>query len=181
MIEDVDATMDKAIEAVERDLMALRTGRASTSLVEGVKVAAYGTESPLNHLATINTPDATSIVIQPFDPNQIAAVEKAILAANIGMTPNSDGKAIRLRVPALTEETRKEMVKKAHAIAEHGRVSVRNQRRQFNDEIKKKEKAHETSEDEAKRLLDEIQKHTDRHIKRIDELMAAKEKEIMQV
>lgn len=181
LVKEADAAMNKGVETVERDLAALRTGRASAALVEGVTVPAYGGESPLNQVATVGTPDAATIAIQPWDASLTGAIEKALLAANLGMTPTNDGKTIRLNVPPLTEETRKEMVKKAHAVAEHGRVSVRNNRRHFNDEIKKDEKAHDIGEDEMKRLLDKIQKQTDAHVARIDEMMHKKEKEIMEI
>lgn len=181
LLEDTEQKMDKAVGAADRDLKALRTGRASTVMVEGVTVTAYGSETPLNQMATVSTPDAATIVIQPWDPGQLETIEKALMAANIGMTPNNDGKLIRLNVPALTEETRKEMVKKAHQAAEHGRVAVRNIRRHANDEVKKIEKEHEINEDERKRHLDKIQKKTDGHVKKIDELLAQKEEEIMQV
>lgn len=178
---DAETNMNKAVQAVDHDLKSLRTGRASTAMVEAIVVAAYGTDNPLRQLATINTPDASTILIQPFDPNLLASIEKALLAANLGMTPNNDGKIIRLHVPALTEETRKEMVKKAHKLAEHGRVAVRNVRRHANDEIKKTEKQHEISEDDRKRFLDRVQKMTDEYVQKIDTVMTAKEKEIMQV
>lgn len=181
IFKDSEEKMDKAVEAVDRDLKGIRTGRASASMVEGVKVMAYGAETPINQVASITTPDASTIMVQPWDVNVLAAVEKGLLAANLGMTPSNDGKIIRLNVPSLTEEKRKEMVKKAHAIAEHGRVSVRTVRRHINDEIKKIEKEHAITEDERKRYLDQIQKKTDAHIAKIDEHMTKKEHEIMKV
>ena len=181
LFKELEQKMDKAVESLDHELLALRTGRASTAMVEGVSVPAYGGDSPLNQVATINTPDASTIAVQPWDPTLMAAIEKALLAANLGMTPNNDGKIIRLNVPALTEETRKEMVRKAHHLAENGRIAVRGVRRHANDEIKKNEKSHEIGEDEMKRFLDRVQKRTDEHVKRIDEHMDKKEKEIMEV
>jgi ribosome recycling factor len=181
LFRDTEEKMDKAVEAVERELQGLRSGRASTDQVQGVIVHAYGTDTPLSQLATISTPDAATILIQPWDMSQLAAVEKGIHAANIGLTPNNDGKVIRLNVPPMTEEKRKEIVKKAHDVAEHGRVSVRNIRRHANDEIKKTEKNHEISEDDRKRCIDKVQAKTDTHIKKIDELLARKEQEVMHV
>lgn len=179
LVKESDDKMDKAINVVEHELGALRSGRASVHLVDGVKVSLYGTESPVNQLGTVSTPDGSTIMIQPWDKNALAAIEKAILQANIGLTPNNDGKVIRLHVPALTQETRKEMIKRAHAIAEEGRIAVRNVRRHINDQIKKGEKDSKVTEDESKKLQDTIQKKTDEHIKKIDGLLAAKEKEVM--
>lgn len=181
IIKEANQKMDKSVESLERDLATLRTGRASAEVLNGVMVEAYGAQSPINQVATVNTPDAASIIIQPWDPSIVAAIEKAILSANIGLTPSNDGKIIRLNIPPLTEESRKEIVKKAHEMAEAGRVGIRNIRRHMNDEIKKAEKAHDISEDEGKRLHDQVQKTTDGHVKTIDSLLAAKEKEIMHV
>ena len=173
--------MDGAVESIDHDLKSLRTGRATTATVDAVMVEAYGTPTPINQLATISTPDASTIMIQPWDAGNLAKIEKALSAANLGMTPNNDGKQIRMNVPVLTEETRKDMVKKAHAIAEQGRVAVRNIRRHLNDEIKKTEKHHDISEDDRDKFLRKAQDKTNEHTKKIDELMAAKEKEIMQI
>ncbi|MBI3735775.1 ribosome recycling factor [Candidatus Sumerlaeota bacterium] len=181
LLKDADHKMDKAIETLERDLTTLRTGRASIQIVDGVKANAYGTETPLQQLATINTPDAATIAIQPWDVSLLSAIEKAIHAANLGLTPSNDGKVIRLRVPQLTEESRKGIVKKGHEMAEHARVAERNVRRHVNDEFKKAEKDHKITEDECKRQIETIQKKTDAHIKRIDEMLTKKEKEIMHV
>ena len=181
LIKELDDKMHKAIEVVEHELNTLRTGRASVHMLDGVKVSIYGTESPINQLATVSTPDASTIQIQPWDKNGLGAIEKAILQANIGITPNNDGKLIRLSVPQLTEQTRKDMVKQAHKIAEEGRVAVRNVRRHTIDEIKKMEKDHAISEDDSRRRQEQVQKKTDDFIKKTDELLAAKEKEIMTV
>lgn len=181
LFKETDEKMDKAVEATEREFHSLRTGRASTDLVQGVLAHVYGVDTPLNQLATISTPDAATILIQPWDINNVAAVEKAIYAANIGLTPNNDGKVIRLNMPPMTEEKRKELVKKAHDMAEHGRVAIRNIRRHANDEIKKTEKNHAISEDDRKRFMDKVQARTDAHIKKIDGLLARKEQEVMHV
>ncbi|AXA37268.1 MAG: ribosome recycling factor [Candidatus Hydrogenedentota bacterium] len=173
--------MHKAIEAVEHEFSTLRTGRASVALVDNIHVQAYGASMALKQLATISTPDSRTILITPFDRNMIGAIEKAIMAANIGLTPNNDGKAIRLTIPPLTEERRKELVKVARKMAEDGRVAVRNIRRHANEEIKKTEKMHEITEDDRKRAIDKVQEMTDKFIGEIDELLARKEKEIMEI
>lgn len=181
IFDEMGEKMDKALQTTERELKALRTGRATTNVVEGVIVKAYGTDTPLNQVASVSTPDASTIVIQPWDANVLGDVEKALMAANLGLTPNNDGKVIRINVPTLTEETRKDIVKKSHEIAENGRIAVRNMRRHANDEIKKTEKKHEISEDDMRRFRDRVQKVTDKHIETIDNLLAHKETEIMQV
>lgn len=173
--------MHKAVESVDHEFSTLRTGRASVALVDGVHVTAYGSTLPLKQVAQINTPDARSIVITPFDKSQMGAIEKAILAANIGLTPNNDGKVIRLSIPPLTEERRKDLVKVAKKMAEDGRIAVRNIRRHANDEIKKTEKTHEITEDDRTRAIQKVQEMTDKFIKEIDELLARKEKDVMEV
>jgi len=173
--------MKKAIEAFEKELKTLRTGRASTALVENVVVSAYGAETPLKGLATLSTPDARTIQIQPWDRNLLGAIEKAILAANLGLTPNNDGRLIRINIPVLTEERRKELVRVAHKMAEDGRVAIRNVRRHANEEIRALEKRHEISEDDRDAATAEVQKYTDETIAEIDKRLAAKEKEIMEV
>lgn len=173
--------MEKAVEATDEELKGLRTGRASAGLVENVLAPAYGTDTPLKQLATISTPDGRTIQIQPWDRNLLGAIEKAILAANLGLTPNSDGRVLRINIPTLTEERRKELVKVAKGVAEDGRVAVRNVRRHVNDEIRATEKRHEISEDDRERALKEVQTHTDKYIAEIDKLLEAKEKEIMEV
>ena len=181
IIKQSQEKMKKAVEAVERELKTLRTGRASTSLVETLMVPAYGTEQPLKATATISTPDARTIQIQPWDRNLLGAIEKAILAANLGLTPNNDGRVIRLNIPVPTEERRKELVKVAHKMGEDGRVAVRNIRRHTNEEIKATEKRHEISEDDREKAIQTVQKQTDEWIAEIDKHLAAKEKEIMEV
>jgi ribosome recycling factor len=173
--------MDHALESLAQEFATLRTGRASVALVDGLEVSAYGQPMPLKQMATISTPDARSIVIQPWDAKQIPAIEKAIMAANLGFTPMNDGRVIRINVPAPTEERRKELVKMAHGMAEQARVAMRNVRRHSNDELKKTEKNHQISEDECHLGMENIQRVTDAEIKKIDETLAKKEKEIMEV
>lgn len=173
--------MHKAVEALEHEFSSLRTGRASVALVDTVQVDAYGSKMPIKQVATISTPDARTILITPYDKNQIAVIEKAIMAANLGMTPNNDGKLIRLTIPALTEERRKDLVKLAKKMAEDGRVAIRNVRRHANEEIKTTEKHHEISEDDRTKSVTKVQELTDKFIKEIDEVLGHKEKEIMEV
>ncbi len=179
--KDHQEKMQKVITDLERAFEGLRTGRASLGLVDHIQVEAYGSTMPLMQMATLSTPDARTIAISPFDPGQIGAIEKAITASDIGITPTNDGKLIRLTVPTLTEERRKEMVKLAKKYAEDHRISIRKWRHHFNDEVKKLEKEHEISEDELHRELDNGQKLTDQFVKRIDEAMNKKEGEIMEV
>ena len=169
--------MKKALKALEDEFNLLRTGRASAALFDKIKVEYYGTPTPLNQLANISIPEARLIVIQPFDRNALADVERAILASELSLNPNNDGKVIRINIPPLTEERRKELVKQAKATAENSRVSVRNIRRDMNEGIKKGE----GTEDEKKKASDDIQKMTDKYIESIGSVLAAKEKEIMEV
>jgi ribosome recycling factor len=175
--------MAKAVAAVEHEFSTLRTGRASVAIVDGVQVEAYGSRLPLKQVATISTPDAKTIQIQPFDKGQTAAIERALTAANLGMNPTNDGKVIRLVVPPLTEERRKDLVKLAKKMAEDGRVAVRNVRRHANDEIKasEKDKKAPTTEDERERAMKKMQELTDSYVKEIDNLLAKKEKEMLEV
>ncbi len=173
--------MAGAIRALDEEFVTLRTGRASAGLLDAVVVQAYGAPSPINAIATISIPDARTITIQPWDRNMVAPIEKAIMAANLGFTPNNDGRMIRINVPQLTEERRKELVKKAHGMAEKCRVAVRNVRRHCNEELKRMEKAKEISENENAIAQEKIQKITDEKIAEIDKHMAAKEKEVMEV
>lgn len=173
--------MHKAVEQVDHEFSSLRTGRASTALVDNVQVEAYGSRLPLKQTATVATPDARTIAITPYDKTQMGAIEKALLAANLGMNPTNDGKIIRLIIPPLTEERRKDLVKVAKKMAEEGRIAVRNVRRHANDEIKKTEKTHEISEDDRDKANKQVQELTDKFIKEIDDLLARKEKEVMEV
>lgn len=179
--KDCKDRMDKALLALEHHFETLRTGRASLALLDGVSVDAYGSEMQLIQVASLSTPDAKTIQIQPWDKSQLGAIEKALLAANLGITPSNDGTVIRLSFPPMTEERRKEVVKLAHTMAEEGRVAIRNVRRHINDEIKKAEKAHDVSEDDRDRVLKEVQAMTDDHVKKVDTVLATKEKEILEV
>lgn len=181
IVKSCEEKMEKSIHAMEEHLNSLRTGRASTRVFEDIDVEAYGGTQPLKHLATIATPDAKSVTIQPYDKGLIGPVERAILAANLGFTPSNDGILIRIVVPPLTEERRRDYVKQAHHMAEEGRVAVRNVRRHINDEIKKNEKSHDISEDQRDKLLKGVQDLTDKYVKRIDGILEKKEAEIMEV
>jgi len=180
-LADAEQSMQKAVESTQRSFNTIRTGRANTSLLDRVMVEYYGAPTPLKSLANINTPDASTITIQPFDRGSVNLIEKAISLSDIGLTPNNDGSTIRLNIPPLTSDRRKELVKLAAKFAEEGKVSVRNVRRDAVDSVRKQEKSSEVSEDEARDLQDKIQKLTDKYIARIDEILAEKEKDIMTV
>lgn len=173
--------MDKAVEVLVHAFNSIRTGRASLTLLDGIEVEAYGTRMALNQVASLNTPDARTITIQPFDQNQVPVIEKAIRASNLGINPNNDGRIIRLTIPQLTEERRKELVKLAHKYAEEHRVAIRQVRHQFIDDIKKLEKDKAISEDDRHRETEVVQKITDEHIKKLDAELRKKEAEIMEV
>jgi ribosome recycling factor len=177
----VDSRMARAIEAMERDFQAVRTGRASTALVERLHVEYYGTQTPLNQIAGISVPEAHTIVIQPWDRSVLGAIEKAILKSDIGLTPNTDGTVVRLNIPQLTEERRKDIVKVVHKRMEEAKVEIRNHRRDSADEIKKRERDGEIGADEGRRELDALQRTTDRWIDEVDRLGKAKEQEILEV
>ena len=180
-LTEIKSHMQKTVEATQRSFNTIRTGRANATLLDRVMVDYYGTETPLKSLATISTPDATTITIQPYDKNSMAQIEKAISLSDIGLTPNNDGKVIRLNIPPLTSDRRKELVKLAGKLAEEGKVGLRNIRRDSVDSVRKQEKNHEISEDESRDLQDEIQKITNQFTAKIDELLAAKEKDITTV
>ena len=169
--------MKKSIGALEDDFKLLRTGRASAALFDKLKVDYYGTPTPLNQLANISVPEARLIVIQPFDRNAMADIEKAILSSELGLNPNNDGKVIRINIPPLNEERRKELVKQAKNLAENARVAVRNIRRDTNDQIKNGD----FTEDEQKKASDDVQKLTDTYVEKIGDVLKAKEQEIMEV
>ena len=177
---DVKDRMNKAVEHYRHEVSTIRTGRASTSILDGVKVDYYGTQSPLSNIAHITVPEGQLIVIQPFDPSTLEFIEKAIIASDVGITPNNDGNVIRLNIPSLTEERRKELMKVVNKIIEDGRVAVRNIRRDANDHLKQSEKDHDLSEDNLKRATDNIQEMTDEHIKILNTIQEAKEKEIIE-
>jgi ribosome recycling factor len=181
VISDAKRRMDKAVEDTKKKLAAVRTGRASVSLLDNIKVEYYGAEVPLNQIATIHAPEPTLLTVQPFDPSQLANIEKAIRSSELGLNPSNDGRLIRVPIPPLTEERRKQLVKVVHEIAEEHRTAVRNIRRDANDQLKKMLKEKKISEDAEKDGLDQIQKLTDEHIVKINELSEHKEKEIMTV
>ena len=173
--------MEKAVEDFRKELTATRTGRASVHMLDGVHVEAYGSQMPLNQLANISAPEPQLITVQPWDMSQIGAIEKAIRAAELGLNPMNDGKLIRVPIPALTEDRRKEMVKHLHKVLEDHRTAVRNVRRDGNDAIKKTLKDKKITEDEERGAMEQIQKLTDDEIKKMEELCKGKEKELMQI
>ena len=178
--QDTRESMSKSIEALKRELKRVRTGRASLSILDGIKVDYYGTLTPLNQTATLAVPESRLITIQPWDVSAIKDIEKAILKSDLGLTPTSDGKILRIAIPPLTEERRKELVKVVHKMCEEHKVSVRNVRRDSNELLKSLKKDGDISEDEAFKAQDEVQKITDEHIKLIDECYTQKEKEILE-
>jgi ribosome recycling factor len=180
-IKQVKARMGEALDAVRREFATVRTGKASPGLLDSVRVEAYGSRMQLNQVATISVPEASLIVVQPFDPSLIGEIERAILQGDLGLNPANDGQVIRVPIPALTEERRREMVKVLGKIAEEARVSIRHARREGNDEVKTLQKNGELSDDEARRALDEIQKLTDDHTQQIDGLLKTKEEELLKV
>lgn len=180
-LTEAETTMQKTVEATQRAFNTIRTGRANPSLLDRVMVEYYGSPTPLKSLANISTPDASTIAIQPFDRTTLNLIEKAISLSDVGLTPNNDGSTIRLNIPPLTSDRRKEFVKLAAKYAEEGRVGIRNIRRDALDSIRKQEKNSEISEDEARDQQDTLQKLTNKHTARIDELLAEKEKEITTV
>ncbi|MEX2584405.1 MAG: ribosome recycling factor [Gemmatimonadota bacterium] len=173
--------MDDAIEALRREFSSVRTGKASPALLDTIRVEAYGSHMPLNQVATVSAPEPRMLVVQPWDRAMLGPVEKAIQTADLGLNPSNDGKIVRVPIPALTEERRREYVKLLHKMAEEARVSVRHARKEANDDVKRLQKDGEVSEDEARRRQDEVQKATDRHIESIDELLRHKEAEVMEV
>lgn len=173
--------MQAAVEAARRDFAGIRSGRASASLLDRISVDYYGTVTPLNQLATISVPEARLIIVQPWDQSQLQAVEKAIAQSDLGLTPSNDGQIIRIAVPPLTEERRKELVRVVRKEAEERRVAIRNIRRDANETIKELEKEKELSTDESRRAQESIQELTDKYIKEIDLLLESKEKEILEV
>jgi len=173
--------MEKAVDDFRKALVATRTGRASVHMLDGVTVEAYGSQMPLNQVATVHTPEPQLITVQPFDPTQLGAIEKSIRSAELGLNPMNDGKIIRVPVPPLTEERRREMVKHLHKVLEEHRTAIRNIRRDGNDAIKRALRDKKISEDEEKRASGEIQKLTDDEIKKMEEMSKTKEKEVMEI
>ncbi len=173
--------MDKVLSDLQHEMAAVRTGRASVNLLDNVRADYYGTPTPLSQMATLHVPDATMITVQPWDVSQIGIIEKAIRGADLGLNPSNDGKLIRVPIPMLTEERRKDLVKKVHHIAEDHRVALRNVRRDSNEHIKKLLKDKLISEDEERRALEESQKLTDNYIQRLDQAVKTKEKEVLEI
>ena len=173
--------MDKSIESLKHEFASIRTGRASVALLDKIMVDYYGSPTPINQVANISVPEPRMILVAPWDKSMIGAIEKAILQSDLGLNPGNDGTAIRLTIPQLTEERRKEIVKVVHKKAEDAKVAVRNIRRDVNDALKKEEKAKTITEDDVKDGLDQIQKLTDKKIKQIDDLKAVKEKDVLEV
>ena len=176
---DLKLRMDAGVDHVRRELANVRTGRASVGLLENIQVDAYGSKMPLNQLAGLSIPEPSLIVAQPYDPSMQAAIEKAIRASDLGLNPASDGKVIRVPIPALNDERRKELSRHVHKLAEEGRNALRQVRRDVNEKLKKLLKDHKISEDDERRGLDEVQKITDGHIKHVDELQAKKDQELL--
>ncbi len=181
VLKDTRDRMQKSIQALEEELNTIRTGRASAALFERVKVEYYGNPTPLNQVATISVPEARLVVIQPWDKGIINEIEKAIQKSELSVNPSNDGKVIRINIPPLTEERRKEYVKVAKNTAEQARVAIRNIRRDANDELKKAQKAGDISEDDEKRAADEVQKLTDEYVEKVNEAVEAKETEILEI
>ena len=179
--KNLEEKSKKSISVLKEDLNMVRAGRANPALLDKVMVDYYGSPTPLKSLANISVPDPRTLLISPFDPKAIGEIEKGINVANIGINPSNDGKCVRLVIPQVTEERRKELTKTVKKMGEESKVAVRNLRREANDELKKLEKAHEITEDELKKALDDIQKATDKTIKEIDDIVAAKDKEILEV
>lgn len=175
------AHMDKALDAMRREFSTVRTGKASPALLDTVRVDAYGSKMALNQVATVSAPEPRLLIVQPFDKSLSGAVEKAIKSAELGLNPSSDGGIIRVPVPTLTEERRRDMVRVLHKLAEEGRVAVRHARQEANKEIKRRQSEHEIAEDDARREMDEVQKLTDDYIRKVEQLLKAKEAEVMEV
>jgi len=181
VVTDLKSRIDKTLDDLKKELTKVRTGRASPNLLDGIRVDYYGTPTPLNQIANLHVPEPNLITIQPWDVSQIGLIEKVIRTSDLGLNPANDGKIIRLPIPPLTEERRKEMVKKLHGVAEHHRVAVRNIRRDGNEAVKKLSKAKTITEDDDKRAHDEIQKMTDSYMGKIDSAFKTKEKDILEI
>jgi ribosome recycling factor len=181
MVADAKSRMRTTVDTVLRELGTMRTGRASVAMLDTIRVDYYGTPTPLNQVGNLSVPDPTLILLQPWDPSLLPAIEKAIRTSDLDLNPQNDGKLIRIPIPSLTEERRKNLVKVAHKQAEEGRVAVRNVRRDANEHLKKLLKEHDVSEDDEKHALAEVQKLTDQHIEEINAALKKKEAEIMEV
>ena len=181
VIKDVQHRMDGALEALHREFKTLRTGRANAAMLDGIHVDYYGTPTPLAQVASLKVPEPSMILAEPWDKSMVAVIEKAIRNSDLGLNPMTDGKVVRIPIPQLTEERRKELVKRAHHVSEDARTAIRQVRRDGNDKLKKMLKGHEISEDDEKRALDEIQKLTDKHIDEVAAVLSHKEVDIMAV
>jgi ribosome recycling factor len=179
MFSEVKTRMDGAIDRVRREMAGVRTGRANVGLLDGVHVEAYGSKMPINQVAQLSVPEPALIVAQPFDPSLMTAIEKAIRSSDLGLNPASDGKVVRIPIPALTDERRKELSRHVHKQAEDGRNAVRQVRRDANERLKKLLKEHKVSEDDERKGLDHVQKITDEHVKMIDELQKKKDQDLL--
>jgi len=179
MFGELKTRMDAAIDRVRRDMASVRTGRATVSLLDGIQVEAYGSRMPINQVATLSVPEPALIVAQPFDPSTMKEIEKAIRASDLGLNPSNDGKVIRIPIPALTDERRKELSRHVHKQAEEGRNVVRNVRRDANERLKKLLKDHKISEDDERKGLEQVQKMTDEHVKLIDDLQKKKDSDLL--
>ena len=180
-VEEARTRMGDAVDAIRREFDTVRTGKAVPSILDSVRVEAYGGLMPLNQVATVSVPDPTLLAVQPFDPGLIDAIERAVMSAGLGLNPSNDGSLIRVPIPPLSEERRREYARLLHSMAEEGRVSVRHARHAANVRIKEMLKEHEIGKDEAHRVMGEVQKATDDHVRRIDDLLASKEKEVMAI
>jgi ribosome recycling factor len=180
LFKEVETRMQGAIEVLSREFAGVRTGRATQGLLEGIRVDYYGTPTPVNQVATVSVPDPRTLVVQPWDVSLLPLIEKAIMKSDLGLTPSNDGKIIRLSLPPLTEERRKQLAKVVRQLSETARVAVRNIRHEANNKLRVMEKEKKISEDDAKREQDQIQKMTDKYIQRIDELLKKKEQEILE-
>lgn len=181
VLKDAEDRMKKALQSLDKEFGRLRTGRASTSLLDGVRVDYYGTPTPLEQIASVSTPDSRTITIQPWDRKAFADVERAILKSDLGLTPVNDGKILRISIPPLTEDRRKDLVKVAKKYTEEAKVAIRNIRRDANEALKKKKNDKALAEDEAKKLTDDVQKLTDSYVTKADEALGRKDKEIMEL
>ena len=179
VIKDLETRMTAAVETLGREFAAVRTGRASTALLDAIRVDYYGTPTPIGQMSSVSVPDARTLLIQPWEPAQLKEIEKAIAKSDLGITPANDGKVIRLTMPTLTEDRRKQLAKNVHKIAEEGRVAIRNVRREANDKLKGMAKDKKVTEDEERRGHDQIQKTTDRFVAKVEELLKKKEQEIL--
>lgn len=180
-LAEARAQMEKALDALRREFASVRAGKATPALLDTVRVEAYGSKLPINQVGTVSAPEPRLVVVQPWDKSLIPAVEKAIREAQLGLNPSNDGSVIRIPIPPLTEERRKEMVRMLHKMAEEGRVAIRHARQEAREAIKRRQQAHEVSEDDARRELDEVQRLTDEYIAKVDQLLKAKEQEVMEV